>query len=148
MTLTVDVLMAQVKDVMTTDVFCLHPDDLLKKAGDLFDRENIHHIPIIDDDGRLRGIVSRHDYNMVLNSFTKFDTQRSKKKNSLLANTLLLSEIMTEKVVTLKETDTVLKAANIFKENLFHAIPVLDQNNKLSGILTTFDLLVFAFPES
>lgn len=148
MTLTVDVLMAQVKDIMTTDVFCLHPDDLLKKAGKLFETENIHHIPIIDNQGRLKGIVSRHDYNLVLNSFTKFETQRSKKKNNLLANTLLLSEIMTEKVVSLRESDTVMKAANIFKENLFHAIPILDQNDKLTGILTTFDLLVFAFPES
>jgi CBS domain-containing protein len=148
MTQTVDVLMAQVKDVMTTDIFCLRPDSLLKNVGEIFAKENIHHIPVVDHAGNLKGIVSRHDYNMVLNSFTKFDTERSRKKNQLLANTILLSEIMTEKVVTLLETDSIIKAANILKENMFHAIPILNKSGKLVGILTTFDLLVFAFPES
>jgi CBS domain-containing protein len=148
MTPTVDLLMAQVKDVMTTDVFCLRPDSLLKKAGEIFNTKNIHHIPIVDQKGKLKGIMSRHDYNLVLNSFTKFDTQRSRKKNELLANTILLSEIMTEKVVTLNEDDSLIKAANILKENMFHAIPILNKEQKLTGILTSFDLLVFAFPES
>ncbi len=47
-----------VAQVMTTDLFTLHPDDLVDIAASLMDWKHIRHIPVEDDQGRLVGLVS------------------------------------------------------------------------------------------
>ena len=51
---------------------------------------------------------------------------------------------MTKYPVSLDMEDTVGLAADIFMANKFHALPVVE-NNQLVGIVTTHDILLFAF---
>jgi CBS domain-containing protein len=57
---------------------------------------------------------------------------------------LLAEEAMTRQVATLDPDDSLEMAVGFFRENLFHALPVVDKD-KLVGIVTTFDLLTHAY---
>jgi CBS domain-containing protein len=52
---------ATVGDVMTTKVHTVHPDDGVRKAATLMRDHKINRIPVVDDDGKLVGLVTRTD---------------------------------------------------------------------------------------
>ena len=136
----------QVGQIMTTEVIFLSPDDTMDKVQQIFNTHNIHHIPIIDED-KVVGIVSQSDYLKLLHGFTLFKTHKSEEYNYAIMRSLLIKEVMTKQVATINPEDTIEFAAGFFRENLFHALPVVDKNGGLVGIITTFDLLNYAFRE-
>ena len=107
---------------------------------------NIHHLPVVVE-GKVIGILSKSDYLRLLHGFTLFKTEKSTEYNDAIMRSLLVGEVMTKQVATLAPDDTLEMAAGFFRENLFHALPVVSKG-KLVGILTTFDLITFAFSES
>jgi CBS domain-containing protein len=52
---------AFVKDVMTTDVLTVTPDDTVRAAATIMSRHKINRVPVVDEDKNLLGIVGRHD---------------------------------------------------------------------------------------
>lgn len=136
-----------VKEMMTSPVVTLHPSDKMDKAAEIFESKPFHHIPVVDDDGKVAGIISRHDYYKVLNAFTVFSTENSRRANETTLKALLTRDVMTKQLATIHVNDTIEKAVDMFKENMFHALPVVNENKQLEGILTTFDLLNYAFKE-
>jgi CBS domain-containing protein len=50
-----------VGDVMTSEVVCCHEDDEVQRAAGLMQREQLRRLPVIDEGGRLVGIVSLGD---------------------------------------------------------------------------------------
>ncbi len=136
-----------IASIMTRNVFFVHPSDTMQRVDELFKLHNIHHIPVIDENSRVVGILSKVDYLKILHGFTLFKTEKSQEYNKAILRSLLVEEVMTKQVATLQPEDTVDVAAGYFRENLFHAIPVVDRQKKLVGILTTFDMMNFAFRE-
>lgn len=136
-----------IASIMTRDVFFVHPDDTMQRVDEIFKMHNIHHVPVIDNDSRVVGIISKSDYLKILHGFTLFKTTKSEEYNKAILRSLLASEVMTKQIATLQPYDTVDIAAGYFRENLFHAVPVVDREKKLVGIVTTFDMLNYAFME-
>lgn len=131
--------------IMTTDVIHVSPDDTLGHVRDLFHTYNIHHLPVTEN-GKVVGVVSKTDYLMLLHGFTLFNTKESQLFNDTIATTLLVREVMTQPVVAVYPEDTAEIAVGMFRENRFHAMPVVDkESRKLVGIITVMDLLNFAF---
>ena len=66
--------------------------------------------------------------------------------NAVLDNldVLTVDQIHTEEVVTLREDDTLGKAINHLRENAISRLPVVNDNGKLTGIITTHDIADFA----
>ncbi len=135
---------AKVLDIMTREVITVGPLEPMTRVKELFEKEPIHHLPVVED-GKVVGMLSKTDYLRLLHGFTLFKTQKSDSYNEAVMRSLLVKEVMTKPVVTVKPEDTVGYAADIFKENLFHAVPVVDAAGQLVGILSTFDLLVHAY---
>ena len=73
------------------------------------------------------GIVSKSDYLKLLHGFTLFKTHKSEEYNDAIMRSLLIKEVMTKQVATINPEDTIELAAGFFRENLFHALPVVDQ---------------------
>jgi CBS domain-containing protein len=136
-----------INEIMTRDVISVSPNDNMTVVDEIFKKNNIHHIPVIDNNGKVVGVVSSTDYNKLLNSFTFFINQKKDSYNTAIMRSMLVEDVMTKHVATLQSDSTVMIAAGIFKENLFHAIPVVDKSGKLEGIVTTFDLLNYAYNE-
>jgi acetoin utilization protein AcuB len=135
-----------VDQIMSSPVITVHTDDTMLKVQDIFSKNNIHHIPVIEQGSKVVGIISKSDYLRLLHGFTLFKTEKSVDYNNAILRSLLVGEVMTRQVATLNPDDTLELAAGFFRENLFHALPVV-QNEALVGIVTTFDLITYAFAE-
>jgi CBS domain-containing protein len=134
-----------VGQIMSTPVITVSPDDPMTKVKEIFRVNNIHHIPVVDAD-KVVGIISESDYLRLLHGFTLFKTEKSETYNDAILRSLLTGEVMTKQVATLAPDDSLLMAVGFFRENLFHALPVVSDGS-LVGIVTTFDLLTFAYSE-
>ncbi len=136
---------ATIGKVMSTPVHTVVPDDPMEQVKSIFETHRVHHIPVVED-GRVVGIISKSDYLYLLHSFSLFKSRTSELFNQAVLRSLLVSEVMTRQVVTVGVNDSLQVAADIFRENYFHALPVVDKDDRLQGIVTTYDLINYAFP--
>ncbi len=135
----------KVAELMTADVLYVQPDDTLEKVADIFESNNIHHLPVTDEEGRVVGMLSKGDFNLVKHGFSLFKNRDAVNYNIAIFRSLLVNEVMTKKVAKLDLDDTAEYAAGIFRENYFHAMPVVNKKGILMGILSAYDLLNYAF---
>lgn len=119
-----------VSSIMSTDLITLKPDDTLQVVAQTFREKRIHHLPVVEN-GNLVGLI------------TTYDLFKMGKAAEDYAN-IKVREVMTTKLAKLEPTAKVGTAAEIFLENLFHALPIVD-GEKLVGIVTTFDVLRYEF---
>lgn len=127
----------KIGDIMIKNVICIHADDSLKIINETFRKHKFHHIPVIEY-GKLVGIISKADLLQLLSirdQYTKSEFEKIKTRN-----------IMTSKILTLEPDDNIGLAADIFTTNFFHCIPIVT-DGILGGIITTHDLLKYAFSE-
>jgi CBS domain-containing protein len=136
----------KIKDIMTREVITVQPNDPMEKVKDIFDHYSIHHIPVIHHK-KVVGIISREDYLRIIQGFTLLDDKKTEAYNHALLRSLLAEEVMSTKVACLGPEDTLHAAAGYFRENLFHAIPIIDELGELAGIITTYDLINHAYRE-
>ena len=137
----------KISQLMTTEVVTINPDDSLLKVEEIFNTHNFHHLPVVDENMVVKGIISRQEFHKMQHSLTIFNTKGSKKHNHSIFNATLVGEIMAKQVAKLSPEDTALVAVGFFRENLFHALPIVDKEGKLVGMLTTYDLLTYAYNE-
>jgi CBS domain-containing protein len=117
--------------IMTTDVLTIRPDQTLNEVRDLFLTKHIHHLPVLQG-RKLVGLVTTWDlFRLGLSSDDYATTQ--------------VSQIMTRKLATLEPHESIGAAAEVFMEHLFHAIPIVNDDCELVGLLTTYDLLKYEF---
>jgi len=135
-----------ISTIMTRDLITVSPIALLGEIHEIFKTHNIHHLPVVDEENRLKGIVSTIDYAKSLDCFTVFGTKYSEEHNERIFKSLMAKDIMTKQLVTLSPDDKIGTAVGIFKENILHSILVVD-DEKLVGILTPFDLFIHAYHE-
>ena len=133
-----------VRTIMVSHVLTVPPEATMTEVVALFKANNVHHIPVVDQ-GRVLGMISASDYHRLEHHFTRFKSQKAEEMNTAIFSSLLANEVMTTPVATIRATDTVQFAADIFKENLFHALPVVDEQKRIVGILTPYDLMVYAY---
>lgn len=50
-----------IKNLMTTDVVTIRPNDLMMVVKEIFETNSFHHIPVVGEKEQLVGIISRHD---------------------------------------------------------------------------------------
>jgi CBS domain-containing protein len=118
-----------VSTIMTRDLITVMPIHTLKTVRELFRKNRIHHLPVIDEYHHLLGLVTTYDLFKLGKSVEDYEE-------------IPVSEIMTTKVATLEPSDKVGTACEVFLQNLFHALPVIE-NGKLIGLVTTFDVLKY-----
>ena len=126
-----------VKNWMTTEVITLTPDKSMMKAAKLMKDHNINRIPIVDEAGKVVGIVSDRDIKEA--SPSKATTLDMHELYYLLSE-LKIGNIMTKNPICLAPEDTIEKAAALMMEHGFGGMPVTDENGKLVGIITDSDV--------
>jgi CBS-domain-containing membrane protein len=142
---TLTLLQTQITEIMNTSVITVDPKTSLEKVKDILNNNNIHHLPVVNKIGVLEGIISKSDLLLLLDWGTKFNLESSIRKNAFMLKSNLASDIMSKDVVSLNPQDSVQKCLDIFRENYFRAMPVVDSQNKFLGLVTTYDLLIEAF---
>jgi CBS domain-containing protein len=118
------------KEVMTNPPICCLPNDTVIKAAELMKSENIGPILVIENDQtqKLVGIVTDRD--LALKVVAEGRDAKSTK----------VEAVMTRKVVTCRAEDDLQKALDAMAEHQLRRIPVVDNDNKVVGIIAQADV--------
>jgi len=122
--------MKKCNEVMTKNpIYCL-PNDAVARAAQLMKNENIGPIPVIENEQtkKLVGIVTDRD--LALRVVADGRDPKSTK----------VEEVMTRKVVACRPEDDLQKALDAMSEHQLRRIPVVDDDNKLVGIIAQADV--------
>ena len=126
----------RVRDVMTRDPKTLGRNDQISLADDLMKQERIRHLPVLDDDGELVGIVSQRDmFRGALAHALGYGETAQRRMLGLL----VVKEVMTTQVVTVEPDAPITDAARTMVDRKIGCLPVVE-GGKLVGILTEGDL--------
>jgi uncharacterized protein (DUF39 family)/CBS domain-containing protein len=107
------------KEIMDVAVTCKLSDDIDTVAKKIIN-ENVNHVAVVDEDYRLLGIS------------TSFDITKA-----VATGKTKLSDIMTKNVITAKPENSVNICAKKLEEHDISALPVVDRDSKIIGIVTS-----------
>jgi len=114
----------KIREVMTADVKTATPEMPLSRVLDILRTNRISGLPVVQDD-RLVGVLSLED------------VVRALQNNDLSAST---SQYMTRDVVTVASYDSIVNAIRTFTEKQLGRLPVLDEKDRLVGMITKGDI--------
>jgi acetoin utilization protein AcuB len=134
-----------VKDVMTRNPITIDPEAPLATAMAVMRKEGIRHLPVIDDTGRLLGIITDRDlrsaaFAPALIEQVPVGIQRRARGVAQALEELRVRDAMTWDVVTTHPEAALGHAARVMFYGRFGSLPVVD-GQELVGILTERDLL-------
>jgi CBS domain-containing protein len=147
----------KVKDIMTKKITILSPDDGLDKATKLFEDPNHDGFPVVNEDGKLVGIVTAYD--MVSQSYAthlpallhilenvsdKESDGGTLKDQFEKMRTIKVRDMMNEDPLVVGPDVTVEDLAKEFiQHHRVNPIPVVDADKKLLGVVSRFDIIRF-----
>ena len=134
-------LSKQVSTIMTTSPVVGKLTNSFTQALRLFTEFPVHHLPIVDDDNKLIGIVSSNDLPKVFLNLCNRD-KKVKMSFDDLDREIKLADIMTPNPITISSSDSIQQAAEIFAAKKFLALPVVD-NGVLLGIVSVKDVVSY-----
>jgi acetoin utilization protein AcuB len=134
---------APVSKYMSKKLLTVSPLDNMTAVKEIFNNNRIHHIPVVKYK-TLVGIVSKADYLYFLRKVKTGEHAPLVEDSGL--EKYLVEDIMTTGLATMESTERINVALDVLSENLFHAIPIVD-NGELVGIFTTQDVLKILMEE-
>ncbi len=121
-----------VKSIMTTNLITVSPTTDLSTVRQIFMKNKIHHLPVVNEMHQLVGLLTTYD--LWKNKIAPDDYAK-----------VLAMDIMTTRIAKINPWDKIGTAAEIFLDNRFHALPVVDEKNYLLGIVTSHDVLKYEY---
>lgn len=121
------------KDLWTIDVH----QNTLEEAKSIMEEKHIRHLPVVKGE-QLVGILSLTDIHRI--SFGANYNQAEEVDASIFKR-LKIEQVMKSNPSTINAQTTIKEVAEILAKEDFHALPVIDESNKLEGIVTTTDLV-------
>jgi len=144
----------QVKDVMAKKVICVSKDTTVGKLSEILLKNNITGAPVIDKNGILEGMVTDADiitediepvfplyFDPLIVSYAFIENFEKYKKTIDDYLNLKVEDIMTRRIRTVKKDTPVSDAVKIMVKHRVNRIPVVDENNKVIGIVARADIL-------
>lgn len=124
---------------MTQKVVTINQDTGILEAKELMEQYQIRHLPVVEPDGRLIGMITDRDIRSALPStFYHKDNAATKE---VAASSIKVKEVMSQKLTTLSPMDTIEDAILLIQKTLVGALPVVDEKGVLKGIISVRDLL-------
>jgi acetoin utilization protein AcuB len=125
-----------VEDIMTPNPICVTPTMSVTEAQSLLRSKNIRHLPVVDEEKRLVGLVTQGTLMRALPSDTS--TFSHFEVSYVLAKTKV-GDIMVRELVTVEEDTAIEEAARIMADMKIGCLPVM-RGDDLMGIITDNDL--------
>ena len=127
-----------VEDFMATGVQTLRETDSIVTAAALMDKYLCYHLPVVNSQHKLTGLVTHRDLQRALPS--QFFPPS---ENGIQPEAILVSEIMRRDLITVSPDTGLRQAAMFLRNQRIGCLPVV-KNNKLVGIITDSDFLAVA----
>jgi len=116
-------------EIMSRDVISVRPDLPAPQASHLLALHRVKALPVVDDHGKLIGIVTQSDF---------FNAQRDTGARRLAGT---VRDLMTRAVLTANPDQPIVELARAFSDGGLHHAPVIDDHHRLIGMVTQSDLV-------
>lgn len=126
-----------VSDIMTAKPLSLHQDSTVRQALDMMATHHFRHVPILNTEGQLVGVVSDRDLRTALNSP---HVLHMRWQDEQLIDTLRVRTVMTPAPIVIEPDAPADEAARLLLDHQISCLPVI-LGETLVGILTTSDIL-------
>jgi CBS domain-containing protein len=131
----------RVADCMSRSPVTVQADALAQGAAEMMRTRRIRHLPVVNRDDRLVGIVTDRDLRHVVFDPALLDRVPAFRD---ALRTLTVREVMTAAVITVRPSAEIREAARLMHEGKIGALPVVEQD-RVVGLVTETDVLrVFA----
>ncbi|MHB8789375.1 MAG: CBS domain-containing protein [Desulfobulbaceae bacterium] len=128
-----------VRYYMTVSPITVNPEMRIDEAKALLERHHFRHLPVVDGEGRLLGMVTDRDIRSAFPS-----TMLTVEEHQQILNRVRLipvGDIMSANNMVLTTTSTLDDALLLFERKSVGALPVLDEDGRVAGIMSFNDLL-------
>jgi CBS domain-containing membrane protein len=125
--------MLTVEELMSRNLVTLSEEDDLVRGDDLLAVNDIRHLPVVKE-GKLVGLVSHRDLIRAM----------ARHERSPGSPPVMVRDIMTRSVETLKPRSAVREAIHKMLDNKFGCLPVVEDGGRLVGIITETDIIRLA----
>jgi CBS domain-containing membrane protein len=129
----------RVKDIMTDVVETLQVGDTLAMARQQIERGGIHHLPVVDDQEHVIGLIT---YHQILEAWISHGNPNTELV-AQVASDVPVDMLMEKNVLTVDAESTAAEAARLLETNKFGSLPVT-RDEKLVGIITAGDFVHLA----
>ena len=117
----------RVENYMSIAPITIRDDAVYWKAFNIMQEKDLHHIPVVNENNALVGLIARRDLKIAAMHFKEVPVE--------------VSEVMHSPVVTISPGELLSEAAKKMIDKRIGGLPVLDTNGQIVGILTETDLL-------
>ncbi|WP_404414608.1 HPP family protein [Marinospirillum sp.] len=123
--------------IMRSPVITLEGSATLNEAWQLASKESIHHLVLLDDDGNLEGIVNDRDLLAEAAGVGPLS-----KEEDLDLTQVEVRQLIKAPLVTAAESTDVRDIARLMLKNKVRAVPILNEQQELLGVVTRSDLML------
>jgi CBS domain-containing protein len=128
---------ATVADVMTRKIVTVSEQDELDTAEHGMHRMRFRHLPVVDGNGKLLGILSHGD---LLHAASSSLSDKEAERNDLILKQPV-RRIMQREVLTVQPGDSLIQAGKVLWESKIGCLPVVNAEGELVGMLTKSDFV-------
>jgi CBS-domain-containing membrane protein len=122
----------EVKDIMNKDLVCIDMQSTLQEAYELLEKHEITQMPIISSDKTIMGLINKKTLlSLIMNDIEHVLSTLNKK----------LEDVILSEVITTDPISDIRRVAKVMIDFKLHAIPVVDEEGVLLGIVSKTDLL-------
>lgn len=122
---------------MTTKIVTVSEQDLLESLEEQMRRLRLRHLPVVDRQSKLVGLVTHRD---LLSAFASWLTANEAAENAMIKQ-LPVRRIMQHEVLTVQPEDSLIEAGKLLWESKIGCLPVIDGEGTLVGIITEADFI-------
>lgn len=123
--------------IMSTELVTVKPEDTLATAREIMHDKKIHHLPVLNSNEDLVGLVTLTNVLAATDSFLRDDDNR------IHASEIIVGDIMVRDVVTVNKNASLRQAALFLEKHRIGCLPVIT-DGKLQGIVTDTDFVAVA----
>lgn len=132
--------MLKVKDIMSTKIITLKPEDTLSAARGVMHLAQIRHVPVVDQCNRFCGLISHRD---ILSATVSQLAGIDKKTQQEIDAGIPISEVMRKDAQVIAGDEKLSQAAEVLLTNKYGCLPVVE-GDKLVGIITEADFITLS----
>jgi CBS-domain-containing membrane protein len=145
--------MLTVKDIMSTNIVSVKPDTEITEATRLLLEKRFNGLPVVDENNKVIGIICQSDLIAqqkslpiptlfsFLDGFIPLKSAKKLEKEIQKIAAITVADAMVKNPVTVRPDTRIQTVAALMVDNNFHTLPVLDDDDKLVGIVGKEDVL-------
>lgn len=140
---------------MTKEVISVRPDAKVADVADLMTKSRIHGVPVVDEDGLVKGIITESDFfikdlpDFHLPSYINFlknikiadKIPRQEKKQVDRLLDAKAKDIMSKECVTVTPNVELSELIRLYKQEHLFTLPVVNKEGKIIGVVTRADII-------